>query len=196
MAVGDSITSIVNTALIDGLGEDPVTSVFPPDPTKRAILASQRFHGVRRAVLRAHPWNCCSKDIALPAGPTAPVFQYQAAYPVPSDFLRVNLIFDGDEPTEQPYDVIGQQILCDLTAPLNLRYVYDCADPTVFDALLVEAIAAQLAASLAEPLLQSTPKRDEQLKILEGKLSIARLVGSQENSAKEWDEDVWLRSRR
>ncbi len=192
--IGDSFTSITNIALI-ALGEDPVVNVFPPDKNKRAILASQRFHDVRRATLRSHPWNCASKDILLPMGATGPLFQYSAAYPVPADFLRVNLIFDGDEPTDQPYDLVGSQILTDLTAPLALRYVYDDEDPTTFDALLVHAIGYHLAAELAKPLTGSTSKRDDALGMLEGKLSIARLVGSQENSPKEWDEDVWLRAR-
>lgn len=195
MAVGDSFTTIVNIGLT-ALGEDPVTSVFPPDPTKRAILASQRFHDARRAALRSHPWNSASKDIQLPAGAAAPLFQYSAAFPLPADFLRVNQIFDGDEPTQVSYDVVGNQLLCDLGAPLNLRFVYDCQDPTVFDALLVHVIGYSVGAEVAVALTGSAAKRDDMLKIVEGKLAIARLVGSQENSSKEWDVDTWLEARR
>ena len=46
------------------------------------------------------------------------------------------------------------------------------------------------------PLTQSLGKKREMLGMLTDNLAIARTVGSQENSIKEWDEDILLRSRR
>lgn len=196
MALGDSIVSICNIAMI-ALGEDLVTSVFPPDNNKRAILASQRYDDTRRAVLRSHPWNCAMRQAQLAASPTAPLFGASNAYPLPADFLRVAWLCDSDGSVQDtPYDVMGNALLTDADAPVNLVYIRDLQDPSQFDPLLVHGLGYGLAGELAEPLTQSTAKRDEMLKILEGKLATARLVGSQENSTKEWDVDRLLRSRR
>lgn len=197
MAVGDNVVSICNIAMI-AVGEDLVTSVFPPDPNKRAILSAQRYDDVRRAVLRSFPWNCAKKYAQPAAAPAAPAFGYDNAYPLPADCLRVVMLVDGDgNPLENtPWEVVGNQLLTDADSPVNLVYIYDLQDPTQFDPLLVHAVGDALGAELAEPLTQSTAKRDELLKIVEGKLETARFTGSQENSTREWDTDVWLRARR
>lgn len=192
MAAGDSIVSICNLAL--GLiGERAVTSVSPPDNTARAILCNQFYDPVRRAVLRSHPWNCAKKQAAIPASATPPLFTWSFAYPQPSDFVRM---FDEPDQDRPEWELMGNLILTNDGPPLNLVYIYDLMDPTRFDPLLIEALAHALATDIAVPLTQDRSKRADLAAITEGKLSIARLAGAQENAPKEWDEDIWLRSRR
>ncbi|HWK44923.1 MAG TPA: hypothetical protein VNT30_09390 [Stellaceae bacterium] len=190
MSLGDSIISICNTALF-ALGEDPISSLG--DPTKRAILCKARFDPVRRAVLRAYPWNCAKKQAQLAAAATPPLFTYANAYPLPPDFLRM---YDLPESDKAQWEIIGRQLLTDEGAPLDVVYIQDLTDPTVMDPLLVECIGDQLAAELAQPLTQSQAKQQGMLTVLKGKLDAARLADSQQNSPVEWDEDIWLRSRR
>lgn len=194
MAVGDSIISICNIGLGE-LGEDPIVSLG--DNNKRAINCAARYDDSRRAVLRAHPWNCAKKLAQLAASATAPLARYGNAFPVPADFLRLNVVLDagGEQPTADPYDIVGNAILSDAGGPLPIEYGSDLQDPTQFDALLSQCIGIAVAAAIAVSLTKSTATRDKMLALLEAKLATARTIGNQENSVKEWDEDVWLRSR-
>ena len=83
-----------------------------------------------------------------------------------------------------------------LTRPAINFYLFDLQDPTQMDPLLVEAIGYGLAAVLAIPLGRDKAMKQLMEQEREGRLAIARLVGSQENSPKEWDTDLWLRARR
>jgi len=195
MAAGDSAVSICNIALI-ALGEDVITSLA--DNTKRAILCNARYNDVRRAALRGHTWNCNRKQVQLAADPVNPLFTYSYRYRLPGDYMRMYNLPENDMSVWDVFSDGTAQFLFtqDAGAPLDVVYGFDLQDPSQFDPLLVQTIAYMLAVELCIALSQST----DHLKMLEGmleaKLGISRLVGSQENSPREWDEDVLLRSRR
>lgn len=190
MAAGDSIVSICNIGLIE-IGEDPIASLT--DNRKAAALCSARYDQVRREVLRAHTWNCARKRVQLAADLVAPAFEFGNAFTLPADFLRMVNLPDN---AEAKYQVEGLKLLTDETAPLNVVYIYDCQDPTIFDAMLATAIGYAMGEALAWPIAQSRDLEAKMGKKKDAKIPDARLVGSQENSAEEWDEDVWLRARR
>lgn len=192
MALGDSVVSIGNIALI-ALGENPVTSIFPPDNTKRAIVLSQRYDDVRRFVLRSHPWNCARKQAVLAASATTPPFQWDYAYPLPSDFIRMS---EGlPENDRAVWEIVGNQLCTDEAPPLDLDYICDLQDPTLFDPGLVHAVAYAIVAELGLAITGSVAKVAKAQQTLDGKMATARLVGAQDNAPEEWDADIWLRSR-
>lgn len=194
MAAGDSTVSICNIALV-ALGEDLITSLA--DNTKRAILCNARYQDCRRFSLRSHPWNCNRKQVQLANDPVGPLFTFQNKFPLPGDFIRMLNLPENDMSL---WDVMSDGtkmcLFTDAGAPLNMVYGFDLQDPTQFDPLLVHVIAYHLASELAVPLTQNVQRSQQMLTVMEGKLGISRLVGSQENSPREWDEDVLLRSRR
>ena len=197
MAAGDSPVSICNIALI-ALGEDPIVSLS--DNTKRAILCNARYDDVRRAVLRSQPWNSARKQVQLAASTTSPLFNYDNAYPLPNDFIRMYGLDTDLE--ESIYDIMADPASGKLTlytdegAPLNVTYIYDLQDCTQMDPLLVHTIGYQLAGELALPLTQSSERAQQVLNVMAAKLQIARMVDSQDNAPREWDTDILLRSRR
>jgi hypothetical protein len=191
MAAGDSVVSICNIALI-ALGELPITSVFPPDNTKRAILCAQRYDDTRRFVLRTGLWSCAKQQAVLAAAPAGPLFTYGFAYQLPADFNRM---IDLPENDHAQWEVFGAMLLTDEGPPLDVVYGRDLQDPALFDPGLVHSIAYSLAAELGMPITNSATKVQQALKTLEGKLDAGRLADSQQNSPKEWDVDVLLRSR-
>lgn len=195
MAAGDSPVSICNIGLI-ALGEDPITSFTANG--KRGTLCGVRYDQLRRAMLRACPWNCATRQVQLAASTTAPLFTYSALYAVPADFLRLNDLPDNRDALWELMNIagVGPCIATDEGAPLNVLYNFDLQDATQFDPLLSEAIGYAVGATLAIPLA-----RDKALKQMceqerEGKLASARLTSAQENSRREWDTDTWLRQRR
>jgi hypothetical protein len=195
VAAGDSIVSIVNTAMI-ALGEDPIVSLS--DTTKRAILANTRYDPVRRAVLRGFPWPCAKQQANLALSTFKPLVTYDFAYTLPVDCLRFIDLPDNDRALwEVGQDAsAGQLLLTNEVAPLAGVYIRDLTDPTRFDSLLVDVLALELAIDLCEPLTQSTSKIQGLTARLEAKRPIAQLTSSDEESSREWDEDIWLRARR
>jgi hypothetical protein len=189
MAAGDSIVSICNIAL-RALGENKIVSLT--DNTFRANLCNERYDAVRREVLRAHPWNSAKQRVQLPASATPPAFGFGAAFPLPADYIR---FVDLPGIRRPKFKIENGELLCDYTAPLNLLYIYDIQDPTRFDPLFVAALGYALAAEFAEPLTQDLNKQQSMLRQLTGKLDLAQLVSSQENSSEELDDDILLASR-
>ena len=126
-----TFVSISNRALTF-LGAQPITSLS--DDTKEARSCNRMFAQSRDHVLRSHPWNFALKRVALAASTTAPVWEYANAYDWPSDCLR---IIEVD--TLEEWAVEAKAIVTDEGAPLNILYVSQVTDPTLFDALFVEA---------------------------------------------------------
>ncbi len=191
---GDTSVTICNAALI-ALGEDLIVALT--DQTKRAYLCNARYDAVRRDVLRRRPWSCAKAQAQIAASVTGPSFGYANAFALPTDFLRLwDVEGDNDATTsDYPWELVGAFIQTDDDGPINLNYVSDLQNTAQMDSLLVQCISLALAADICVALTQSQDKREKLLMELEQKLSEGALVTSQENSPKEWDEDVWLRSR-
>lgn len=190
MAAGDSIIGICNLGLVTGLGQDPIAALT--DNRKAAILCNLRYDQIRRELLRAHPWGFARARAQLSLAGTQPVFG-DPAFTLPADFMRVAML--DDEFNDLGWAVEGRQLLAAVTAPLNLLYIYDCQDPTLFDPLFVAALGYAIAVELAVPITQDRGLKAQMENELEAKMSAARLVTSQDNSSSEFDIDVLLRSR-
>lgn len=176
-----SVIELCNNALID-LGEEAITSLS--DNTKAARLCNQRWPAVRDAVLRAHPWNCATAQARLAAG-DAPsgqgTWRFEAAFPLPTDCLRVlSVEAGGAEPLE--WEVQEGAVLCDCAGPLDIQYIRRISDPRRFDPLLCETLTARLSATLAYPITGSASLAQSFWGAYAEKLREARGVDAREAS--------------
>lgn len=146
--MADSVVAICNLAL-DLLGEQPIASL--DDPGKNAGLCKRNYELARDASLRSYPWNCAKARTQIAAQYLGPEWGVEHAYPLPVDCLRVLGVQD-EVPNDIRWRVEGRRILSTAAAPLNVLYVAKVTDPSAFDALLVQAIAARLAAILCFPV--------------------------------------------
>ena len=190
MPAGQSKLGIWNIALIE-LGEDPLTNITTAN-TKQ-ILCAARYDDARQAVIRDHPWNSTKKYASLPASLTPPAFTWENAFALPPDFLRMNRIEDD---LDADWEVVGNQLYTDQTAPLNIVYHWDLQDVTQFDALMVRCIGYDLALEIGPSLVRDDARMQRIALKLKDKAETAKLVDSQEDSPREWDDDILLRSRR
>jgi len=157
-----SSVEICNIALTK-LGAARITSLS--DNTKQARALNAIFDSVRDAELTKHPWSFAIKRAEIPASSTAPVFGWDKAYPLPSDYLKVVQVgdtyafYDSGE-AGALFDVEGGSILTDEVSPLQIRYVYRITNSGLFPALFVRTLALQLAADVCEELTQNLSKRE------------------------------------
>lgn len=182
-----STVDICNRAL-QKLGHTKITSLG--DDVKAARECQRAFALVRDAVFRDHPWNCLLARASLARLSETPAWGFDAQYQLPVDCLRV---LEAD--TDYDWRVEGRRILSDAGAPLNILYVRQEEDPGQYDLLLVEALAARLAAELAEALTQSNTKRELAERGYLDVLGQARRADAQEGSARGLFRSGWLEAR-
>jgi hypothetical protein len=159
----------------------------------RAKLASNLWENCRDAVLRSHPWNCAVKRVALAADVDAPAFEWTAQFTLPGDFLR--LLSIGEEGEIIAFQLEAGKILCD-EDPVNLRYLFRNENVTSWDSLLVEAMTAYMAMTMAYPITKSASVQETMAKLYEFKLRQARAVDGQENPPEQFGDYPFLDARR
>lgn len=196
-----SVIEVANRALTK-LGDKRIVSFS--DNVKSARSLDSCFYDILYAELRKNRWSFAMARTTLPALSDAPAFGFTYQYQLPVDFIRLDMIDDrypdvvmdnyiNYETAE--YQIESGKILTDIIAPLKIRYIYKCEDPSLWDPLFVEALACKIAMELAEDLTQSNEKR--QLATTEYKLAIAeaRRANAIERPPQAIPDDQFIISR-
>lgn len=182
-----SEVEICNLAL-EKLGAGAITSL--DDDTVEARACNRRYDTARDALLRRYAWNFAIKRTDLAASTTAPSWEFEAAYPIPADCLRVLEVQDDDAWKRE-----AGNILSDVGDPIYIRYIARITDPAQFDALFVEALASKLAYEMAEHLTQSATKKKLAAADLEYALKEAAGTDALESTSDSFPEGGWLEAR-
>jgi hypothetical protein len=186
-----SVVGICNNALIK-IGEDTITALT--DNTKEARLCNQIYESTRDAVIRAHIWNFAIKRVELAENTTAPTFEYENAFDLPSDCLRVLNMEDSDKQTTIVFKIEGRQLVTD-ESTAKIRYIARIVDPNTFDDLFKEALSARLAFELAYPLSESNSLAQTMYQVYLDKLSEARTMDGQEGTPDQIVSREWTDAR-
>lgn len=184
-----SKTSICNLSLTE-LGEETVTAVTRTNKAQRLLL--DNWDLARVSVLEEGLWDFAMTRAVLAADPEAPAFGYSFRYRLPADCIRVVDIHDGRLAC---WTVERGWLLTDDPGPLNLIYVRDETDTTLFSGLFGQGLGYRLAEMTAMEITQSLSKQEAAGEKAETAISKARLKTNQQNSPRELDVDVLLRSR-
>ena len=171
-----SVVDICNSAL-NQIGASNIISLT--EDSKAGRICNQRYDFVRDAVFRSHPWNCLVTRVILAPDSTAPSFEFDNAFTLPTDPYCLRVL------NVQYHDIVhrveGRKILCDEDT-LNLMYVARITDPAQYDTLLIETLAASLAADIAYPLVGSATLAQQMRILYEDKLREARFVDATEGT--------------
>lgn len=186
-----SKTAICNLALT-ALGAQRITSL--DQDLKEARTCKALFDECRDAVLAAHEWNCATARAELAADSTAPAFGYLYRYLMPSNpyCLKVRTI-EGED--TYPWEVVGRYIETDNPAPLQITYTKQVTDPTEFDPLFRQALAARLAAEMAYILTADTKLESDMWAKYHLKLMEARTGDAKEGSVVTEETSSWITAR-
>ena len=176
-----SVVNMCNSAL-NLLGASTIAALT--DDTKNARLCNQRYEPVRNRVFRSHAWNCLHKRVQLAQNSTAPVVEYDHAYALPSDCLRVLKIHNGTTDsiaTALDYKLEGRNIVTDQDT-IFLIYIALDTDPNNYDSYLREAISHQLAADLCYAITNNAALANNYMTRADERLREARFIDATENS--------------
>ena len=176
-----SVVNMCNSAL-NLLGASTIAALT--DDTKNARLCNQRYEPVRNRVFRSHAWNCLHKRVQLAQNSTAPIVEYDHAYALPSDCLRVLKIHNGTTDsiaTALDYKLEGRNIVTDIDT-VFLIYIALDTDPNNYDTYLRESISHQLAADLCYAITNNATLATNYMTRADERLREARFIDATENS--------------
>lgn len=175
-----AVVDICNAAL-QNLGSRKITSLNEGSVNSQEV--SFRYPLVRRAVLEIHPWNFAIKRTSLALDATPPVFGFENAFVLPTDFIRMvateeqaDVFFIGNPnfngyvtisqssafQTSDVYQIEGRRLLSN-DAAKNIIYVRDEEDTTKFSSTFVELLAQGLAAAIAYKVTNSKTNAEKEM---------------------------------
>lgn len=193
-----SDVDICNSAL-NMIGASNIISLT--EDSRAARICNQRYAFVRDAVMRAHPWNCLVTRTSLAADSDTPAFEFDYQHTLPTDPYCLRVLRPQDPDTV--FRVEGRKIISS-TTPFKMIYVARVTDPNEYDQLLIESIAARLAADVSYALVNSASLSQMLMATYDSKLSEARFVDATEGTpantvnidrASYTESDVFISSR-
>jgi len=180
-----SSVSICSAALV-GLGKTPISSFG--DSGALAQACAILYPDERDSLLRSHPWNCATKRALLAPLSDAPVFGYGAAFPLPSDFLRLlsvgdRWVFDGPFSNGyRGYKIEGRNILSAGTS-LRLSYIFKNDVEATWDSHLVSLMTQRMKWKLCYLVTASTSLQQQLAEEYERMARQARASDAQEGES-------------
>lgn len=187
-----SYVSICNLAL-QKLGAARIAALDEASQNARECNAC--YEHLRDTELRTNKWKFALKRITLAPSATTPDFTYSYAFPLPSDCLRP--IFPArlglDWKVENHEEVAS--ILTNDGNTLEVRYVKQVTDPTLFDPLFIEAYACRIAWHLCESITQSNSKKEAAMQAYMFSIREARRLNAIEIGQLKQPVDEWLDAR-
>lgn len=191
MAVSD--VSIANLAL-QKLGAARITTLTEDSRSARSVNAC--YEHLRDLELRKHKWNFAIKRTTLAPSSVEPEFDYDYAFPLPSDCLRLlpparnSLDWKIESHEGTP------SILTNDGNTLEILYIGKITDPTKFDECFVEMLACKIADHCCEELTQSNTKKADVRAEYREALNSAKRMNAFENTSDEPPDDPWYEARR
>lgn len=192
MAASD--TSICNLAL-QLLGDARIGSLTEGTSVARAFVDC--YEQKRDALLSAYNWKFAIKRATLAPSGVEPDFDYDYAFPLPSDCLRPLLPKDRTEldwSIEQHENVPA--ILTNDGATLEVRYISRVTNPAIYPPTFIDALAASLAEHLCERITQSNQKKADAAAAYKKAIAMARRTNAFLQFPEDPPEDPWLAARR
>ena len=170
-----SAISLCSKALIK-VGANGMTSF--DENTAEARVASQLYDMVRDGLLSSYPWRFATAQKELNRLVTGPTADYEYAFALPLDLLRILSAGQQRRGNGLTYRV-HENVLQTNSPNVILTYIFRPQEesfPPFFDELLV----SKLAAEFCLPLTESTTRSDFLNKQTEILLSRAKLIDAQQ----------------
>jgi hypothetical protein len=185
-------SDVVNAALVE-IGGSRITSLT--DGSTNANAANDIYTEIRDGLLRSHNWNFATKRAKLAQSSTVPAFEFDYAYPLPSDWIRTTSVHNNDAGHGTVFyrmEIVGTQraILAD-SDQLYIRYVYQVTDPNQMAADFRRAFELALARSLSLKIPTSNTVKAELVKEANRALNVARSTDSMGQSPEIRPRGSW-----
>lgn len=160
--------------------------------TAEAEVASSLYSPTRDAMLSSHSWSFATAQATLPRLDVTPVADYQYAFQLPSDFLRV-LSAGVGRGHGLDYRIQEKRLHAD-TPEVVLSYVFR-PDETDFPPFFDQALIARLAGEFCIPLTDSTSRAETLLKIADVEAKRARITDTMQETTQAIEDYSLVKAR-
>ena len=174
------------------LGAEPILSIGPE--TKSGRLCGLAWDIVRDEMLACHAWNFAIRRAALAVLAATPEFDFDYAYALPVDCLRV-LVAKSEEREVQW--VIEEGVLLSNFEDIEIKYISRITATGRYSSGFVSAMCARMAAQMALAMDGGNDGRFKtMMQVFDMQLSQAKLLDAKEYATTELDDsDSWLTIR-
>jgi hypothetical protein len=177
--------------------------VSPDDNTVLARRVKSVWDLQRRATIRDGEWNFACARALLPALAVPAPYPFAYAFELPAGTLRLLELLDSQARDDYRLEggavtgnvaTSGPRILANM-APINVRYLVDVADETLWDEQFAEAFAARIAWAIGKPIAGSAYSTTEGWNLYQAKCSAAKSTDARENPPLDQEESGWVLAR-
>ncbi len=174
-----------------------ITSIENPTTTDE-IICARWYDATRRALLRRHFWVFARTRGAISRDATAPSFGYSDAYNLPNNYLRLRFI--GDDTLNnyiKDYEIEERQLLLNNSGAtsLNIGYIKDITDVSMFDTLFVPLFAAELAINMSYAFTGKNTVIERLVTILTELRTEAKAVNGQDRPPRRIESSKFRKAR-
>ena len=135
------------------VGATRITSFTQGTPSANAV--NDIYDEILKELLASAKWKFAKKRSNLARSSTTPVYEFDYAYAMPSDWLRTIDVHDNDNGTgnfEYREGQVGSQNVLETDSEqVYLTYVYFEQDPNLMTSTFRSALSTALARELAVP---------------------------------------------
>jgi len=169
------------------------------DGSKSANAIDEIYETIRDDLLRSHPWNFAIKRVKLAQSATDPTFEFDHAYPLPSDWLRTVSVHDNDAGhgtvLYRMEQVASQRCIVASSDEIWIRYVHRITDPNLMTPDFLSAFEFAMARDLSIPLASSNTLYEQMSKMFKSALAQARSTDAMGSFPELRPRGSWASSR-
>ncbi|MCK5296665.1 MAG: hypothetical protein KAJ75_07220 [Alphaproteobacteria bacterium] len=154
--------------------------------TAEAEIAVNLYPSVRDALISSHPWSFALAQASLPRLTAEPVADFDFAFQLPTDFLRVMSAGIAGRGRGANYRLAENKLHTNVSQVV-LTYVFR-PDEMIFPAFFDQVLISRLAAEFCLPLTESTSRAEFLIKISEEEFRRAKLIDAQQGIPEAIDD--------
>ena len=194
-----SITEICNTAL-GRIGSKRITNYGDAtEDSAQAVLCRLHYDPTKKSLIRSYKWPFAIAQSTLARDTVTPDFEYDYQYHMPDDYLSPLGFYEGRKSNINldSFEIQGRLLLTDETT-VELKYIKNVDDVSLFDPLFTDVLALRLALKLLPGLggVANTALVEAIGMELREAESKARVVSAQEgNTVGSNDREKWNDAR-
>ncbi len=161
------------------------------DGSTSANDCSSLFSPTRHELLRGHDWNFARGRQKLAQLTAAPVYEFDYAYQLPTDWLATRSVHDNEDGVGSPaYRIEGQTILSSAD-DIYLTYTKDLSDAAAMPA----DFRSLFSYRLAEQLAKTTTVREEMFRQVQKFDKRGKSADAIEDDAEQLPQGAWITGR-
>lgn len=181
---------LVNRALVK-IGAAPITSFN--DTVSEAKIAKLTYSTMRDALLSAYPWSFATMQRPLVRILGRPIADYEYAFQLPNDFLRVLSAGTNGKGRGLEYKIVERRLHCD-SDHVILSYIFkplEASFPPFFDQALIYALAAEFCL----PITGSSNQTESLAKLAELEFKRARQIDASQDTPNQFEDNSLIEAR-